>query len=75
MAVTEIACMGIKPGLNIKDDTTKEGQILHGTWQAVLSLPGGPSRVYWGLEVEDQSKIWAFFDWESVEEHEKFAAV
>ncbi|KAJ4363470.1 hypothetical protein N0V83_009764 [Neocucurbitaria cava] len=55
MAVTEIACMGIKPGLNVMDDTTKEGQILH--------------------KVEDQSKVWAFFDWESVEEHEKFAAV
>lgn len=73
MVVAEIACMGIKPDLNIMDETTREGRILTGAWKAVLTAPGGPQQVYWGLEIEDLSKLWAFFDWDSVEEHEKFA--
>ncbi|KFY24308.1 hypothetical protein V493_05329 [Pseudogymnoascus sp. VKM F-4281 (FW-2241)] len=73
MGVTEICCMGVKPGLNIMDETIDEGQVLTGAWKAVTSAPGGPHRVYWGLEVEDPSKLWAFFDWDSVEDHDKFA--
>ncbi|KFY57237.1 hypothetical protein V496_06511 [Pseudogymnoascus sp. VKM F-4515 (FW-2607)] len=73
MVVTEIGCMGVKPSLNIIDETTKEGQVLTGAWKAVISAPGGPHQVYWGLEVEDPSKLWAFFDWDSIEDHEKFA--
>ncbi|KFY81249.1 hypothetical protein V500_11590 [Pseudogymnoascus sp. VKM F-4518 (FW-2643)] len=73
MAVTEIGRMGVKPGLNIMDETTQEGQVLTEAWKAVTSAPGGPHRVYWGLEVEDPSKLWAFLDWDSVEDHENFA--
>jgi hypothetical protein len=73
MTVTEIGCMGVKPDHNIMDETTKEGRILVGAWKAVTAAPGGPHRVYWGLEVEDPSKVWAFFDFDSVEDHEKFA--
>jgi hypothetical protein len=73
MTVTEIGLMGVKPGLNIMDESTPEGQILAGAWKAVAAAPGGPSQVFYGLEIEDPSKIWAFFDWDSVEEHEKFA--
>lgn len=73
MAVTEVGRMGVKPGLNIMDETTQEGQVLTGAWKAVTSAPGGPHRVYWGLEVEDPSKLWAFFDWDSIEDHENFA--
>ncbi len=73
MAITEVGCMGVKPNHNIMDTSTSEGKILIGTWKAVLSAPGGPSQVYWGLEAENPLMLWAFFDWESVEQHEKFA--
>jgi len=73
MAVTEIGFMGVKPNLDVMNDSTHEGQILSGAWNAVTTAPGGPHRVHWGLEIEDPSKIWAFFDWDSLEEHEKFA--
>jgi hypothetical protein len=73
MPVTEVGCMGVKPGHNIMDETTAEGQILAGAYKAVVAAPGGPHHVYFGLEIEDPSKLWAFFDWDSVEDHEKFA--
>ncbi|KAF4466088.1 hypothetical protein FALBO_7046 [Fusarium albosuccineum] len=73
MTVTEVGCMGVKPGLNIMDPSTEEGQILAGAWKTVTSKPGGPQRVYWGLEAADPSKVWAFFDFDSVEQHRKFA--
>ncbi|KAJ4246559.1 hypothetical protein NW762_013500 [Fusarium torreyae] len=59
--------------MNIMDDSTPEGQILTGAWKTVTSKPGGPQRVYWGLETVDPSKIWAFFDFDSVEQHQRFA--
>ena len=74
MPVTEIGCMGVKPGLNIMDETTREGQIMAGAYKAVAAAPGGPHQVYWGLEVENPSNVWALFDWDSVEDHAKFAA-
>lgn len=73
MAVTEIGFMGVKPNLDVMNEKTHEGQILSGAWGAVTTAPGGPQRVHWGLEIEDPSRIWAFFDWESLEQHEKFA--
>jgi hypothetical protein len=73
MAVIEIGCMGVKPGLNIMDDTTQEGLVLTGAWKAVTAIPDGPHQVSWGLEIENPLTIWAFFDWDSVEDHEKFA--
>ncbi|KAJ3543655.1 hypothetical protein NM208_g3459 [Fusarium decemcellulare] len=73
MTVTEVGCMGVKPGLNIIDPSTEEGQILTGAWKTVTSKPGGPQRVYWGLEAADPSKVWAFFDFDSVEQHRQFA--
>jgi len=65
--------MGVKPGLNIMDEDAPEGKVLTGVYNAVVSLPGGPHRVYLGLEAEDRSKLWAFFDWDSIEHHQKFA--
>lgn len=73
MAITEVGCMGVKPGLRITDPTTEEGQVLPSVWKKVLTLPGGPRRVFWGLEEEEPSRVWAFFDWESVQQHEDFA--
>lgn len=71
--VTEVGCMGVQPGLNVMDETTREGQILVGAWNAVTTAPDGPHRVYWSLEAENPSKIWAFLEWDSVADHEKFA--
>jgi hypothetical protein len=73
MAVTEIGCMGVKPSLDVMNDRTTEGQILTKLYNYVVTAPGGPLRVYWGLESEDPSYIWTFFDWNSIEDHEKFA--
>ncbi|KAG9506268.1 hypothetical protein J7337_003250 [Fusarium musae] len=73
MAVTEVGCMGVKPNMNIMDHTTPEGKILTDAWKTVTSKPGGPQRVYWGLESVDASKVWGFFDFDSVEQHRRFA--
>ncbi|KAJ8060115.1 hypothetical protein OCU04_010469 [Sclerotinia nivalis] len=73
MVVTEVGLMGVKAGLNVMDQSTPEGKILWGAWRAVVAAPGGPSKVYFGLEIEDPSKIWGFFDWKSIEEHQSFA--
>lgn len=73
MTITEVGCMGVKPGLSITDPSTPEGTVLPSVWKTVLTKPGGPQRVFWGLEEEDSSKVWAFFDWNSVQEHVDFA--
>jgi hypothetical protein len=65
--------MGVKPNHKVMDASTLEGQLLISIYKNIVSLPGGPSRMYLGLESEDQSMLWAFFDWETLEEHEKFA--
>ena len=75
MVVTEVGVMGIKPGLDVMNDDTPEGQILTKVWKTVTTAPGGPQNVCWGIESEDPSKIWGFFDWNSVEEHQQFAKV
>lgn len=73
MTITEVGCMGVKPGIDIMDETTPEGKILKNIWQTVTTKPGGPQRVIWGLEVQDPLRLWAFFDWDSQEQHEEFA--
>lgn len=65
--------MIVKPGMDIMDDSTPEGQILLKIWKGVTSQPTGPYRVFWGTEVENPSNFWGFFDFPSVEGHEKFA--
>ncbi|KAG7419443.1 putative MFS-type transporter [Fusarium oxysporum f. sp. rapae] len=73
MTVTEVGCMGVKPNMNIMDHTTPEGKILTDAWNTVIIKPGGPQRVYWGLESVEPSKVWCFFDFDSVEQHQQFA--
>lgn len=73
MPVTEVGCMAVKPGIDIMDDSTPEGQILPKAWKAVLAAPGGPSRIYWSLASDDPLQSWAFFDFNSIEEHENFS--
>jgi hypothetical protein len=55
------------------DESTPEGQVFPRAWNTVTAAPGGPHKVYWGLQVEDPSKVWTFFEWDSVDDHEKFA--
>lgn len=74
MSVTEISCMGVKPFLDVMNEGTPEGQVLLKAWNTIIAAPEGPRRIYWGLEMEDLTKIWTFFDWNSIEDHEKFAA-
>lgn len=73
MPVTEFGPMVVKPGLDVMDESTPEGNIVTTAWKGVTSERTGPFRVYWGMEVEYPQNFWAFFDFESVEEHEKFA--
>ncbi|KAJ4393401.1 hypothetical protein N0V93_002611 [Gnomoniopsis smithogilvyi] len=73
MAVTEFGPMVVKPGLDVMDESTPEGKIVHSAWKGVTSEKTGPFRVYWGMEVESPENLWSFFDFESVEEHKKFA--
>ncbi|PVH93542.1 hypothetical protein DM02DRAFT_603839 [Periconia macrospinosa] len=74
MTITEVGRMTIKPGIDVTDETTSEGQILTGIWNSLIAAPGGPLRIFWGTEVENPLKLWAFFDWDSVEDHEQFAS-
>ncbi|KAG8677664.1 hypothetical protein FPOAC1_003691 [Fusarium poae] len=73
MVIQEVGVMGVKPGIDIMDPSTPEGNILHQAWSTVLIKPAGPSRVYYGLEEDNPLRIWGFFDWDTVEQHEKFA--
>jgi hypothetical protein len=73
MTVTELGVMGVKPGLKVMDTSTEEGRLLKSIYDKPTAFPGGPSRAYYGLEVEDPSRLWAFFDFKSVEEHRNFA--
>ncbi|KAG8170225.1 hypothetical protein KVR01_000970 [Diaporthe batatas] len=73
MAITEAGCSIVKPGIDVMDESTPEGQILLKIWKGVTSQPTGPFRVFWGTEVENPANLWGFFDFASVEEHEKFA--
>lgn len=72
MPVTELLGMIAKPGLDITDETTPEGQILDSVWKGVTSEKTGPYRISWGVEVENPSNFWGFVDFDSVEEHAKF---
>lgn len=73
MVVTEFGCMTVKPDHDVLNEDTPEGKILSDSWHAVANQPTGPYRVFYGLEVENPSKLWGFFDFASVEEHRKFA--
>lgn len=73
MPVTEFGPMVVKPGLDVMDESTPEGKIVTTAWKGVTSEKTGPFRVYWGMEVENPENFWSFFDFESVEEHKRFA--
>ncbi|KAF3797716.1 hypothetical protein GCG54_00014614 [Colletotrichum gloeosporioides] len=73
MTVTEVGCMGVKPGLSPMDDSTPEGSFLSGAYRAVTVAEGGPYRAFWGTEIENPLLLWGFFDFDSVEHHEVFA--
>lgn len=76
MPIVEVGMMRVQPGKTPMDTCTPDGALLNNAWKAVTSAPSGPQRVYWGLEEEgeeESSTIWAFFDWNSLDEHEGFA--
>ncbi|WQF79119.1 hypothetical protein CDEST_04133 [Colletotrichum destructivum] len=73
MTVTELGCCGVKPGLKILDENTPEGQIFVGVYKTIISSPGAPHRIYLGVDLDEPSKMYALFDWDSVEHHENFA--
>lgn len=73
MPVTELGSHTLKPGVDIMDETNPGGKIIFDAWKAVVDQPTGPWRVYWGVEEENPRTAWGFFDFASVEEHQKFA--
>ena len=73
MTIIELGRMGVKPGYRIMDESTPEGKVLPTAYKAVTTLPGGPQNSHWGGGVEGGSKVWGFFEWNSVKEHEIFA--
>tara|TARA_R110002003_G_scaffold48_9_gene4009 strand:- start:13288 stop:13515 length:228 start_codon:yes stop_codon:yes gene_type:complete len=73
MPVIEFGLMGVKPNHAVTDPTTTEGQILHQAWESVSTTPNGPRWVYGGVEVDNPERLWGFFEFESVKQHEDFA--
>ncbi|KAL0933672.1 uncharacterized protein CTRU02_210471 [Colletotrichum truncatum] len=73
MVITEIGRMGVKPGIDIMDESKTEGTVLSKAYNTVTVIEGGPYRAFWGLEEENPLMAWAFFDFDSVEHHETFA--
>ncbi|KAK1718884.1 hypothetical protein CaCOL14_004763 [Colletotrichum acutatum] len=73
MIVTELGAVGVKPGLDIMDESTPEGRIYMSVYRKIIVAPGAPHRLFLGVEIEDPSMSWGFFDWDSIEHHEKFA--
>jgi hypothetical protein len=73
MPVIELGLMGVKPQHDVMDPTTSSGAILHKAWSSVTPAPGGPHWAFGGLEVDDNSQLWGFFEFDSVEHHEEFA--
>lgn len=66
--------MGVQAGKTPMDPSTPDGKLLHDAWHGIIAAPGGPSRIVWGTEARDaQTRLWGFFDWESVEQHAAFA--
>ncbi|KAK4693665.1 hypothetical protein P7C71_g3776, partial [Lecanoromycetidae sp. Uapishka_2] len=70
---TEIATIPLSAGANIEDPSSAAGKV----WQATLdtvSQQDGYQRAYYGREVENQSVLQFFVDWDSYESHKKFIA-
>ncbi|KAK2015053.1 hypothetical protein LZ32DRAFT_602752 [Colletotrichum eremochloae] len=44
-----------------------------GIFRMLNASPGGPHRMYLGVDLDEPSKVYGFFDWDSLEHHEKFA--
>lgn len=73
MNVVEFGLMGVKPSHSIMDPTTKEGQVLKKAWDAVTAAQGGPYWAFGGVETDDTSRLWGFFEFDSLAHHEEFA--
>jgi len=73
MPTIELGLMRVKPNHAIMDAFTPSGQILQKAWSAVTSYPNGPHWSYGGAEPGDTSKLWGFFEFESVKHHVDFA--
>ncbi|KAK2043160.1 hypothetical protein LZ31DRAFT_576620 [Colletotrichum somersetense] len=44
-----------------------------GVLRTLNALPGGPLRIYLGVDLDEPSKGYGFFDWNSLDHHEKSA--
>lgn len=69
--VTELACLALKPGVDVQAVDSEGYKAIHYTVTTAVSQPGA-QRVYYGLGIEDSSKLWFFLDWDSIQDHERF---
>lgn len=70
---TELATLPLASGAAIEDPDSPAGKV----WQSTLdtvSQQDGFQRAYWGREVENQSVLQLFVDWDSLDHHKKFIA-
>lgn len=70
---TELATIPIASGAAVEDPNSSAGKV----WQSTLdtvSQQDGFQRLYWGREVENQSVIQLFIDWDSFDAHKNFMA-
>lgn len=69
--VTEFACMALKPGVDVQAADSEGYKIIHNTAVTAVNQPGA-QRVYYGLGIEDSTKVWFFLDWDTVEDHQNY---
>lgn len=65
--------MGVQAGKTPLDASTSDGALLLDAWKSIITAPGGPASIIWGLEKGDQEKLWGWFEWESLRAHQEFA--
>ena len=71
MGATEIAILTLKEGENPEDQASTAAKVHRHALETLLPQPG-LQRIYWGLQVEDHTKLRWFIDWDNVEDHERF---
>lgn len=79
MTVAEVGMMHIQPGKTPLAAGTPDERILRDAFESIIVAPGGPSKIFWGIEeraektADVDGRLWGWFEWESLGEHEKFA--
>ncbi|KAL8367070.1 hypothetical protein RB595_007988 [Gaeumannomyces hyphopodioides] len=68
MPVLEIACFGVREGLDATDPGTAEGRIAHDVLAKAVGQPGAHT-AYLAHSIENPTQVWHLMGWDSVEAH------